>query len=289
MHATVAIFFKTTEKPSYSEIEAAMEPFSEHNEESETHTITATLEAFKAMQANRKDQWERSLEYRKTEGPGKQDPQKHKDNLRMIEAYIRECEEALALTDDQILNSLEEDDSYIEDFGSVQSIDREKDEVEVTFMNPNGQWDWYVVGGRWRGSVLCIKPGTNEDHLIYGEGSSFDKVDGNLERKPFPDGCYVKDLHVEGLIEMRKERLKHLKEADPKEFWQTSKEDYIKKYEADMKTITLDTHLSNQIASYITVDGEWFSVEGEYKHEFLDYIKENYSDDLYVVIVDYHY
>lgn len=42
---------------------------------------------------------------------------------------------------------------------------------EYSTNNPDAKWDWYVLGGRWSGCYIRLKPGATSG--VYGEPSSF--------------------------------------------------------------------------------------------------------------------
>lgn len=73
-----------------------------------------------------------------------------------------------------------------------------------TDYNPHAEWDWYVIGGRWKG-FFKAKDGASGQ---LGEPSVFEKVSGNISKpKNRFDVIRIKDVDFEG------ERQKHADRA----------------------------------------------------------------------------
>ena len=132
-------------------------------------------------------------------------------------------------------------------------------EHETTY-NPDSQWDWYTIGGRW---------------------------DGHIEN----NCCTVKELK-DGFIDFSKE--------DEKELIKKYKDDYDEYLEFEKrktlrnivaKSITFSEYLDSRknISSYavITPDGEWHDKTNNWSEDFKNLIKEC-PDDYYVTLVDCH-
>lgn len=47
--------------------------------------------------------------------------------------------------------------------------------IAYSTRNPNAKWDWYVLGGRWSGEIIRLKPGCTG---LKGEPGVFDNVTG---------------------------------------------------------------------------------------------------------------
>jgi hypothetical protein len=62
-------------------------------------------------------------------------------------------------------------DEYAEQEGYFK-----KDNKYGYYSNPNAKWDWYVIGGRWRGE-LKLKANTKIEGNNYGELGTFDSLD----------------------------------------------------------------------------------------------------------------
>lgn len=50
----------------------------------------------------------------------------------------------------------------------------------MTTYNPESKWDWYVIGGRWRG-FFPLKEGVEYDPSRLGEPGTFEALEGDLE------------------------------------------------------------------------------------------------------------
>jgi len=73
-----------------------------------------------------------------------------------------------------------------------------KDEEEDYTYNPNSQWDWYVIGGRWSG---FFKLKAHAKSGRYGEKSLLSSVQENKEG--YADQLLKKDFDLAGELEKR--------------------------------------------------------------------------------------
>lgn len=65
-----------------------------------------------------------------------------------------------------------------------------------TTYNPRSRWDWWVVGGRWRGHFLAA-PGAAERDLLRGEPGALDDGAELDAGAPRPDGGLLRALDLE--------------------------------------------------------------------------------------------
>lgn len=84
--------------------------------------------------------------------------------------------------------------------GETMFYDEEMDRAyTMSTRNPNGKWDWFVVGGRWQRSLISV-PFAPEGSLVRGEPGSFGD-NGNpvvdQEKRMYCDGGQVHALDFE--------------------------------------------------------------------------------------------
>jgi hypothetical protein len=68
------------------------------------------------------------------------------------------------------------------------------------FRNPRATWDWYQIGGRWAGSVLSIKPGTEDESIAGHPGLMTTPGEG-------PDICRIKNIDFDHAAERSRKLL----------------------------------------------------------------------------------
>jgi hypothetical protein len=123
-----------------------------------------------------------------------------------------------------------------ESWNSNQWKKKEDDSwVEVSTYNPDSKWDWFLVGGRWRG-FFRLKQGVEAN---LGEPGTFERLDIR-EGKPGPDYTGKADQATKGEIDfeaMRKEAtddaadtydkaMKIFGDTPPNETWVSIRERY---------------------------------------------------------------
>lgn len=164
---------------------------------------------------------------------------------------------------------------YVEGEGSCAEFD--EDGNELSTYNPNAQWDWYQIGGRW-GGLLKLKDGSGSVDTakvsdIDFEGSS-DSEESDKERyKRFWE------IVVEGSPLQEGEVKPTAYDASYFEKTYGTKENYIK----------ANTQFST--FGYLTLEGDWIDQNNtenmtEYINGFEKYVAEH--QDLYLTIVDIH-
>lgn len=72
-----------------------------------------------------------------------------------------------------------------------------------TTYNPESKWDWWQIGGRWRGYFLP-KANVDRRQLIFGDAGSFGNPADLHEGVTRPDGGHLSDLDLEA---MRREKV----------------------------------------------------------------------------------
>lgn len=207
-----------------------------------------------------------------------EDPERYKEkytNPKYIEYLEKEFPKRLIWTDEQILEY--EYSVYNEEYIGPDG------EIYATY-NPNGKWDWYVIGGRWN-NCLKTKDGKQVNY------------------------CYVKDIDLTPNKEKYQAAKRYwelvveeqpLKENETKPFSFYNKEYYLDLYKTKENYATLQSLFSTYA---LLVDGEWIepgkigwfatsSETAESKEKYTNRFSEILNDPKYrnyvFVVVDCH-
>ena len=150
--------------------------------------------------------------------------------------------------------------------------------------NPRSTWDWWTVGGRWRG-MLRLKDGSTADSARIVD------IDFTPDEEAYRRNLRFWDVVVE-----------HQPRQEGEDFFNFYKESYYREYYGDRDTFARH---QTQFSTYavITPDGEWHAKgkmgwwamssetaeeardwENHFKERFLD----NQDEDLILTIVDCH-
>jgi len=176
-------------------------------------------------------------------------------------------------------------DEFMQKWYGTQK-DYEKDEYGY-WENPNAKWDWYVIGGRWEGSIKTF------DGLEVNTCLASDIV--VTDNEEYQSKIRFWELVVED-DEPKNEHEKEMKNLtfySPKYYTELyeSKEDYAE------RTSKFYTY------AFLTVDGEWnepgemgwFALSDEtqdskkeYEKAFFKYLEYAKENDLYLTVVDCH-
>ena len=208
------------------------------------------------------------------------------ENINYNKKCIKDVENAYELTDIDDMISFAQDEWLDIDFNLYVEGKVDK-KIKLRTPNPEGMWDWWVIGGRWRGQVLPVDLTTvDKNTLTYGEFSSFDTVNPKAKKRSYPDGCYVKDLSESAVKELILSRVKELEELDSKYFFRNTKEEVIQDTIERANITSLKDHLKYNVAGYVTLERDWVDEQGLEEKSLYDYLMEN--KDSYVLIVDIH-
>jgi len=165
-------------------------------------------------------------------------------------------------------------------------------------INPDSRWDWWVIGGRWRG-YFKLKPGRTG---VVGDRSATDKED----RRIWPDGV---DQARKGDIDF--DSMRRLKLKEVRENWKKflalqdketrEKEAYRLEIEPDD---TKEKYLRRKtsIATFgVVKDGQWYEKgqmgwwgfvrdkkEDEAWQEEFDKLLDGLPDDALLTVIDCH-
>ena len=196
---------------------------------------------------------------------------------------IKTLPELMKQSDEQIYQNVISDytDEEIDADGNILST-----------YNPNSKWDWYEVGGRWRG-LLLLKPGIKGP---YPE-SSLKTQSGEFYRA---DAAYTSEVDFERISAEYAATLRPYEEAMKDSFF---KEEYMRmRFPTEEEYI--ERHKRFKTFAVLTPDGVWhapgemgwFGVssdtpEGERNWDFgyyNNFIKPAIVKQWYMTIVDCH-
>lgn len=269
-HFTLAVITKG--EPTYKQLEEILAPFNEILE----------VETFKTKEEIIKEEREKLGKYFETTyREYLSDPEKYREscsNEKHLEYLEKEFPKKLTWTDEEIYQDViryEEDEDIMED-GRVRST-----------YNPNGKWDWWVIGGRWKGSIKT-KDGKEVDSARIKDIIVEDK---ELYNKMLRDWELIVE-ESKPINEKEEERIK----------WNL----YTTKYFIDTyKTKEEYARLQSQFTTYAILDKEgnwiepgrmgWFGMsnaEAEDEYNFMNnYYKtvfENAEEDDWLTVIDCH-
>jgi hypothetical protein len=185
---------------------------------------------------------------------------------------------------------------------SGQTLD--KDGNTLTTYNPDSKWDWYVIGGRWRGS-LKLRPGAT------GKQGKPDMFDKDAKTDPtMVDQCRICDvdwnwMHNQTGIESGERWDAMFEPYDPKKCW--FKPEYVEK----QKKLHLDLYGTREeymrrrstwtTFALVSIDGwiepgqmGWFGMSSDttesreaFEKRFVDTIK-SFPPETMITVMDCH-
>lgn len=189
----------------------------------------------------------------------------------------------------------------------VKDDDSEYDEVtgeKGYWRNPNAKWDWYEIGGRWKGMLkllpgkegYCSALGCRTNDLKHPLRTCDSALVADCDFSPDED-TYKNAIHkwkvvVEGTDE---------KEGDEEYLYVYGPQYYLDRH-GDKETYARRTAACMTYA-FISVDGEWhgqgrmgwFGMDdsnnesiGAYEKEFEEYLEKAHKEGLTITIVDCH-
>ncbi|MDD3513036.1 MAG: hypothetical protein PHV21_03395 [Synergistaceae bacterium] len=172
--------------------------------------------------------------------------------------------------------------------------------------NPNARFDWYELGGRWRG-YLKLKPGCAGE---YGSPNPFDKnpgLDPTHCDQALVNDCDFKlneaaRQHALRFWEVAVEKLPLRENEKPSDFESFYNERYyLERY--GTKEAYADWAASFQTYAFLTADGEfistgrmgWFGFDDAraeaveaYRKRFAAYLAEAQDQGLFISVYDFH-
>lgn len=207
--------------------------------------------------------------------------EKYKDNPEHLEYIEFKFPKELEYTDEEL---------YIEATKFMETEELTEDGDYISTYNPKSKWDWYMIGGRWGGS-LKLK-GANE----FVDSGYIQSLDLSKDFKSAEYYKEVWDKVVRGI------EVKELTENDTvfiNRFY--NKEKLLKEYKTKNKFVAVNSQF--QTYAVVTPDGEWheagemgwfgcsFAAEEEkeqWKKDYYKYIKFAMKSNYYVTMVDCH-
>lgn len=225
-----------------------------------------------------------------------------------------EQKEELGYKKEEILHKdrYETFEEYMSDYCGEEDRDEKMGKYGY-WSNPNTQWDWYVIGGRWAGS-LKLKEGKKGE---IGDTSTFERVHKEAMdeyTKKMSSGKFV-DSAIKGDVDFSRDEEKYkealrfweivveekpLKEGEEKPFTLSKKEYFIEKYK-DKETYA---RLESEFSTFAVLkDGEWFEKgdmgwfgchsaspeeERKWDENFYDKFIKDLPDETKLTIVDCH-
>ena len=179
----------------------------------------------------------------------------------------------------------------------------ESEQAKGYWGNPNARWDWWEIGGRWRGMLRLLpdRPGYRAPDDVWGKGFHYPprRCDAAFVRdcdfSPDADRERCARREWEVLVEGSAPR------AEEEFFNLWKPEFYLKRYGDKETYIRREAAFSTY--AFVTADGRWFGQEqmgwfgldnadngsiGDYERAFAAYLKQAWREGLAVTIVDCH-
>lgn len=205
------------------------------------------------------------------------------DENKSVDPYI------IYSRDEAIKRAREMDFKGTDDEAYAMMIDGRETDADgniYSTYNPDSKWDWYEIGGRFKGHLKIKDAGCRADE------ARIKNVDFGIDQKVYDDALDFWDVVVD----------KTKKPTEGRDYMTIFKIEYFKKYYKDRETYA---RIMASFSTYavITPDGEWhsagemgwFGCSSETPEEMADwynnymdrYIKSADPDDI-ITIVDLH-
>jgi hypothetical protein len=116
-----------------------------------------------------------------------------------VEAYPAEVSARSLAEAEKELEKYNEDEliKYLSDYHgrTVFKDENDKKFYYMTKYNPDSKWDWWVLGGRWSGSLDdYLKDKCDSDRIMSGESGVFDNRVGT-------DAAFISELSLEKMLD----------------------------------------------------------------------------------------
>ena len=329
-HFTVAVI--TEGEPTYEMIEKALAPFQENNmgdcpkEYLEFHSYskeykeeyeTGTTERVKLKDGTLVYPWNDCLykevtqaEYEEAKAEEKQvNYYSHPTPRYMVKQDLAEIgAEAVEIPWKMLYATFEK---YLEDYHGAKK-DEETNDYGY-WENPNAEWDWYEIGGRWAGRLTvakdCENCGTGTKSWGWGDVDPYETNDGYKK----VDSARIKDLifpYYQQNYEEAKRFWELIVEGQPplndeekeKIKWNFYKPSYFVNTYKDKETYA---ECEAIFSTYAVIDKDghwnakgkmgWWGISNEEENQVVDYVKsykknvfDNAGENDYITIVDCH-
>jgi len=155
------------------------------------------------------------------------DPEKYKEehgsNTDHINYLENEFPIRLKWTDEECYE-------HIKSFYEEDMVDEEGNLYSM--YNPNSKWDWYTIGGRWDGVLICKNgEGTNEDYVS--------EIDWDKTSTPFAFIDLRGEWHENGTMGW----WACVTNEKDRNVWEDEFKNYIKNLEDDVIVTVVDCHI----------------------------------------------
>jgi len=176
------------------------------------------------------------------------DPKKYEEstNPSHFKYVALEFPEKLKYNDEQLLKEAQRWYDTINEDGSV-----------IDTYNPDSKWDWYQIGGRWKGS-LTIKEGTPPSRYSLGESSWTNKEASFSSLSA--DVAYVGDIDWQKMREEETERLKEKWDEFHESLESAPSEEILRNIYGIQKNTKYEDYINPfSITVYaLLLDGTWY-------------------------------
>ena len=175
--------------------------------------------------------------------------------------------------------------------------------------NPNAEWDWYVIGGRWEGMLRKIGAGSQVNTLRKNQldiaGMERDAIEGATAKWNFIRDNIIKGESWLTFEECDQDRERYWDQSVMKRFSEARTKQQVgfflslDDYRGTLESFVEKTRLSSFSAFAVLQDGEWMQrgdmgwwgcVSGEKAdwNEQFRTIFDKIPDDAYITVVDCH-
>lgn len=191
----------------------------------------------------------------------------------------------------EIYSTFEE---FMEEYYGFQGRDEEMGAYGYWY-NPDARWDWYQLGGRWRG-LLLVKE--DVPHLVGAPGVFGD----DLETREVPEGykwvdvAKIKDIEWDMMKKLAREEA--IKNWDKVMQIEDESERKLQRFlhgihDKDTKESFVERASRFATFAVLTPNGEWYEKEYGYNEKewdetFFDEFIKDADPELYLAVVDCH-
>lgn len=183
-------------------------------------------------------------------------------------------------------------DDFMKDYHGYTERDSKTNSYGY-WMNPNAKWDWYQLGGRWRGMLLVKNSVTS---LLGSPGVFGDDYNERFTPKGYRwvDSAQLKDIEWDMMADINKKKA----EEDWKEIHEKLESG---EFDSAYVSIVYDIGKNDTMDSYVekcakfgtyailTNDGSWYdSNNDEFKDNYFEKYVKNADKELYLSIIDCH-
>lgn len=168
------------------------------------------------------------------------------------------------------------------------------------YFNPDAKWDWYSLGGRWKGMLLVKADLVDNDAALIGESSIFDDEEQDAPKGyVWVDQAMIKDVEWELMKEIQISKLAPYEDFIGKDTFY--RKEYIEKMYPDEATYV---NRQTAFSTFAVLDQDgwhekgqmgWFGLSSESPEEAIDWeltmfdrFIKTANPEHYIAIVDCH-